>query len=165
MPISSVNNSISFTANNAAENSQAKDKRDAEKKVVTGGGAVAATTAAARTKAAKSGFDMFDSASKVSKGMKGVTETTTVAAKTAKQAKGLGAKIAENARWVKNSILNWGSKFKNMKYIKPIVESKAFMKFAGALGYGFGFITLISGASDIVKVTTETVESKVLNKD
>ena len=106
---------------------------------------------------------MFDSASKVSKGMKGLTETTRTATDVAKKSKGLFAKVAENARWAKNAILNWGTKFKSMKYVKPLVESKIFRAGAGALGYGFGFITLISGVSDIAKVTSETIESKVAN--
>lgn len=157
----SLNERITFTSQPANNNNS--DNKDAEKKVVTGGGAIAATTAAARTKAAKSGFDMFDSASKVSKGMKGFTETTKTAADVAKQSKGLFAKVAENARWAKNAILNWGTKFKSMKYVKPLVESKIFRAGAGALGYGFGFITLISGVSDIAKVTSETIESKISN--
>lgn len=160
----SINDKIAFTANSSAGRSD-KDRKEAEKKVVTGGGAVAATATAARAKAAKSGFDMFESASKVSKGMKGVTTATTTASKVAKQSKGLWGKVAENAKWAKNAIMNWGSKFKNLKFVKPLVNSKLFMKFAGFLGYGFGVVTLIAGMSDIVKVTTDTVEKNVLNKD
>lgn len=158
----SFNNQITYTSN---PNTKNEEKRDAEKKVVTGGGAVAATTAAARSKAAKSGFDMFNSAKKVSQGMKGVTEATKTATNVAKQTKGLWAKVAENARWAKNSILTWGSKFKNTRFIKPLIKSPIFRGAAGALGYGFGFVTLISGLSDITKVTTEAVEGKLLHND
>lgn len=140
----SLNERITFTSQPA--NSNNSDKKDAEKKVVTGGGAIAATTAAARTKAAKSGFDMFDSASKMSKGMKGLTETTKTATDVAKKSKGLFAKVAENARWAKNAILSRS----------PILKFGA-----SAIGYAFGFITLISGISDIAKVTSETIESKI----
>ena len=157
----SFNERITFTSQTINNNNS--DKKDTEKKVVTGGGAIAATTAAVRTKAAKSGFDMFDSASKMSKGMKGFTETTKTASDVAKKSKNLFVKVAENAKWAKNAILNWGTKFKSMKYVKPLVESKIFKAGAGALGYGFGFITLISGISDIAKVTSETIESKVSN--
>ena len=160
----SFNDIIAFTANPSTEKSD-KDRRDAEKKVVTGGGAVAATATAARAKAAKSGFDMFESASKVSKGMKGVTTTAKVTNTVTKQSKGLWSKVAGNAKWAKNAIMNWGSKFKNMKFIKPLVNSKLFMKFAGFLGYGFGVVTLIAGMSDIVKVTSDAVEKNVLHKD
>ena len=150
----SLNDRITFTAqqpvNNNTENN---DKRDAEKKVVTGGGAIAATTAAARAKAMKSGGDMYSS---TARGIKGFTETTKTAANVAKKTKSLWAKVAENAKWAKNAILN-------AKYIRPIMKNKLVMGFAGALGYGFGFITLISGASDIVKVATETVEGKLGN--
>lgn len=97
--------------------------------------------------------------------MKGVRETTRTAANVAKQTKGLWAKVAENARWAKDAILNWGSKFKNMKFIRPIVKSPLFKGAAGALGYGFGIVTLISGLSDITKVTTEAVEGKLLHNE
>ena len=90
--------------------------------------------------------------------MKGFTQTTKTASVVANQSKSLWVKVVENAKWAKNSILNWGSKFKNLKYIKPLVESRLFRAGAGALGYGFGFVTLASGISDIAKVTTETVE-------
>ena len=158
----SFNDKIAYTSN--PEFSR-ENKKDAEKKVVTGGGAVAAATATVKTKAAKSGFDMFSSAKKVSKGMKGFTETTRTAANVAKQTKGLWAKVAENARWAKDAIMNWGSKFRNMKFIRPIVKSPLFRGAAGALGYGFGFVTLISGLSDITKVTTEAVEGKLLHNE
>ncbi len=158
----SFNDKIAYTSN---PDSHSEAKKDAEKKVVTGGGAVAAATATARAKAAKSGFDMFSSAKKVSQGMKGVRETTRTAANVAKQTKGLWAKVAENARWAKDAILNWGSKFKNMKFIRPIVKSPLFKGAAGALGYGFGIVTLISGLSDITKVTTEAVEGKLLHNE
>lgn len=138
-------------------------QKDAEKQVVTGGGAIAATTAAANTKAAKSGFDMFSSASIVSNGMKTTTEAAKVAGKVTKQTKSLWSKVAENARWCKDAVMNWGSKFKNLKLVKPLVESKAFRYCAGGLGYAFGAVTLISGLSDIAKVTSETIESKMTN--
>ena len=146
-----------------AHTGRSQKQKDAEKQVVTGGGAIAATTAAANTKAAKSGFDMFASASKVSKGMKTTTEAAKVAGDVTKKTKGLWAKVAENARWCKDPVLNWGSKFKNLKFVKPLVESKAFRYCAGGLGYAFGAVTLISGLSDIAKVTSETIESKMAN--
>ena len=157
----SLNERITFTAAPSYTGSD-KDKKDAEKKVVTGGGAIAATTAAARTKAVKSGFDMFDSAPKISKGMTGLTETTKTAVGVAKKTKGLNQKVAQNAKWAKNAILNWGNNLKKMKYIKPLVESKIFRGCAGALGYGFGFVTFISGLSDITKVTAETIQDKIV---
>lgn len=155
----SLNERITFTAQPA--NKTENDKKDAEKKVVTGGGAVAATTAAARSKAMKSGVDLFSTSEKAAKGIKGVTETTKTVTSVAKQSKGLWPKIVENVKWAKTKILNWGAKFKNMKLIRLLVQSKAFKLFAGALGYLFGFVTLVSGLSDIGKVTTEMVESKV----
>ncbi len=159
----SFNDKIAYTSN--PQTSKEQDKKEAEKKVVTGGGAVAAATATARAKAAKSGFDMFNSTKKVSQGMKGVTETTKTAANVAKQTKGLWAKVCENAKWAKDAVLNWGSRFKNMKLIKPIVKSPLFKGVAGFLGYGFGIVTLISGLSDITKVTTEAVEGKLLHNN
>lgn len=126
-------------------------QKDAEKQVVTGGGALAAT------KAAKSGVDKFTKAGKVA------TETIKTTKETVKQAKGLWGKVVSSAKWATDSIMNWGSKFKNLKFVKPLVESKAFRYCAGGLGYAFGAVTLISGLSDIAKVTSETIESKMAN--
>ncbi len=156
----SLNDRLTFTSNPRPVKSD-KDN-DAEKKVVTGGGAVAATTTAAKARAAKS-FDVFNSAKEVSKGMKPLTETTKTAKNIAKQSKSLWAKVTENAKWATKSIINWSEKFKNMKYIKPLVESKVFRAGAGALGYGFGFVTLASGISDIAKVTSDTIDSQLNN--
>ncbi len=156
----SLNDRLTFTSN--TQTAKPDKDNDTEKKVITGGGAIAATTSAAKARAAKS-FDVFNSASKVSKGMQGFTETTKTVKNVAKQSKGLWAKVTENAKWAKNSILNWGGKFKNMKYIKPLVENRLFKAGAGALGYGFGFVTLASGIADIAKVTTEMVENKLNN--
>ena len=154
---------VSFESTNVSYNYQnrTQEQKDKDKKIVTGGGAIAATTAAANTKAAKSGFDMFSSASKVSKGMKNINETTKIAGDISKKSKGLWAKVCKNAKWAKNAIINWGSKFKNMKFIKPIVSSKLFRGCAGALGYGFGVITLISGLSDISKTASDAINSKI----
>lgn len=135
-----------------------KEQKDAEKKVVTGGGAVAATASVTNLKATKSGVDMFASTGKISRGMSTVTNTTKTASNVAKQTKSLWAKVGENARWAKDAILNWGTKFRNMKMIKPLVESRAFRGCAGFLGYGFGAVTLISGLSDITKVASDAVE-------
>lgn len=150
---------ISFTS------SEKDNKRDAEKKVVTGGGAVAATASVTRAKAARSGFDMFASSKEVAKGMRSVTGTARTVNQTVKQTTSLWGKVCENAKWAKCAILNWGSKFKNMKIIKPLVESKMFRGCAGALGYGFGLVTLISGCSDIAKVASEAAEGNLLNKN
>lgn len=149
---------ISFTSMSKEE------KKDAEKKVVTGGGAVAATATATRARAARSGFDMFASSKEVAKGMKTVTGTAKTVTSTVKQTTSLWGKVCENAKWAKDAIIGWGSKFKNLKIIKPLVESRAFRFGAGALGYGFGLVTLISGISDVAKVATEAAEGNLLNK-
>lgn len=146
-------NTITFTGNE-----RTPERKEAEKKVVTGGGAVAATASVTNLKATKSGVDMFASTGKISRGMSTVTNTTKTASNVAKQTKSLWAKVGENARWAKDAILNWGTKFRNMKMIKPLVESRAFRGCAGFLGYGFGAVTLISGLSDITKVASDAVE-------
>ena len=151
--IASINPMISFTA-------RSEERKDAEKKVVTGGGAVAATTTAARAKATKSGFDMFASSKKVSQGMKDISWTTRTLSSTVKKSTTLWGKVCENAKWAKNSIIGWSGKFKNSKLIRPLVQNKLFRGCAGALGYGFGIVTLISGLSDIAKVTTDAMQNK-----
>lgn len=154
MPI----NAISFTSNETGNR-----KNDSEKKVVTGGGAIAATASAGRVKAAKSGFDMFASSKQVSQGMRNITNTTKEFQNVANQTKSLWTRVCENAKWAKDAILNFGSKFTNSKFLKPLIESKLFRGCAGFLGYGFGVVTLISGLSDIVNVTTDTAQSHILN--
>lgn len=154
MPISFNTANIAFTGKERSQK-----QKDAEKKVVTGGGAIAATTSAAKLKSTKSGFDMFASAGKVSKGMSTVTNTAKTAQKVAKQSTSLWSKVCKNARWAKDAVLNWGTKFKNMRLIKPLVKSPVFKGIAGALGYGFGAITLIAGLADITKVTSDAIEN------
>lgn len=151
----SLNSKIAFTSNQPIPHR--KDK-DSEKKVVTGGGAVAATTAAARARGAKSGFSMFNSATNVSRG---ITTSAQIASNTAKRTQGLWAKVVENARWAKKAVLNWGATLQKSKFLKPLVNSKLFRFGAGTLGYGFGAVTMISGLSDITKVTTEAIEKQV----
>lgn len=150
---------IAFTS------SEQDKKRDAEKKVVTGGGAVAATATATRARAARSGFDMFASSKEVAKGMKTVTGTAKTVNQTLKQTTSLWGKVCENAKWAKNAVLSWGSKFKNMKHIRPLVENPVFRGAAGFLGYGFGLVTLISGCSDIAKVASDAAQGHLLNKE
>ena len=159
----SVNNNLTFTSKTVRkgriaihQRQRSEKEKETEKKVVTGGGAVAATTAAARTKAAKSGLSMFDATSR----MKNITNATKTASTVAKETKGLWAKVVENAKWAKNAVINWGSKLKNTRMLKPLINSKLFQFGAGFLGYGFGFVTLISGLSDISKVTTDVIEKQ-----
>ncbi len=149
----SLNERISFTSNPAPQ-ARNRDK-DAEKKIVAGGGAIAA----------KSGFDMFASASKVSKGMKGVAGVAKTTTAVTKQTTGLWAKVVENAKWAKDAVLNWGAKVKGMKVLKPLVNSKLYKFGAGFFGYGFGFVTLISGLSDISKVATDAIDENILHKN
>lgn len=157
MPIT-VDSKISYTGMSREQ------KKDAEKKVVTGGGAIAATAAATNSRAARSGFNMFASSKEVAKGMKTVSGAAKTVNSTVKQTASLWSKVCENAKWAKNAVMSWGSKFKNLKYIKPLVESRVFKFGAGALGYGFGLVTLISGCSDIAKVATEACEGNLFNK-
>lgn len=140
-----------------------KDKKnEAEKKVVTGGGAVAATaSAASKSKAAKSGFNMFNSARTLNNGMQTVTKTAESAGVVVKKTTSLWGKVCENAKWAKNSIIEWGKNLKNAKCLKPLLTSSAFRGFAGLLGYGFGLVTLISGLSDIAHVTADTIEKNI----
>ena len=146
-----VSLNVAFTGNT-------NDRRDTEKKVVTGGGAIAATASATRVKAARSGFDMFASSAKVSQGMKTVTGTARTVKNTVSRTTSLWSKVCGNAKWAKKSVLEWGNKFKGSKFIKPLVENRLFRGCAGFLGYGFGLVTLISGCSDIVKVATDTIQ-------
>lgn len=157
------NISVDTSISNNYRNQRDKDN-DTGKKVVAGGGAVAATSTAMRARAARSGFDMFNSSSKVARGMKGFTETTKTVNGVAKQTRGLWGKVVENSRWAKSAIIKWGNNLKT-GCLKPLLKSKLFKGCAGALGYGFGFVTLISGLSDIGKVTTEAIENRMLNKN
>lgn len=137
--------------------SQDKEDKKTEKKIIAGGGTVAGTATIARANAAKNGFNIVNETKKISEGMKGVQTATSTATNVAKKTVGLWGKVKENAAWATNKIIKWGESLKNAKYIKPLINSKAFRFSAGALGYGFGLVTLISGLSDIAKVTTDTL--------
>lgn len=139
-----INPQVTFTQ-------RSQEQKDAEKKVVTGTGAVAATGAAANAKAAKSGVDLFTSSSK---GIKNFSKATKTANEVAKKSTSLFSKICNSVKSVKNSILNW-------KYIKPFANNRHVIGCAKGLGYGFGVITLIAGAADIVKAVVNNLEDKV----
>ncbi len=126
-------------------------KKEAGKKIVTGGGVVGAAATASR-------FDAFKSAKSLSAGMKGITNSAKVVTNVSKQSRGIWAKAAENMKWAKGAILKWGLKFQNMRIVKYMVASPAFRGLASFLGYGFGILTLISGCSDIVKVTSDAID-------
>lgn len=149
---------ITFTSNMATDDKRKK----AEKDIVTGGGAVAATTAATSSKAARSGFNMFASSKQVTQGMKNITDATKEAQAVTKKSMSLWKKVCENAKWAKGAILNWGSKFKSLKYVKPLVESRVFRGCAGVLGYGFGAITMISGLADIFNFASDAAQGHLL---
>ena len=117
---------------------RSQEQKDAEKKILAGGGAIA--------------------------GVKTFTTATKTTAEVTKKASTLGAKASGNFRWVKDAILNWKTKFGKIGFLKPILESKAYARCAGALGYIFGVATLISGGSDIVKVATDAAQGKLLEK-
>jgi hypothetical protein len=147
---------VTFTANN-------DDKRkDTEKKVVTGGGAAAAAGA---TVTRRPGFDMFKSSQKLTQGMNKVTSTVNNAQNVVKKSTTLWGRVCENAKWAKGAILNWGAKFKNMKYVRPLIENPAFRFCAGSLGVAFGLITMISGLADVTKVATDAVNGQLSNKE
>lgn len=152
MPVSM---NVAFTSLPVTNRSQ--ERKDAEKQVVTGGGALAATGAAANAKATKSGVGLFAT------GTKNIKDAAKAAEQLTKETTSLMGKINKTAKWVKNSIIEWGGKFKDMKYIKPLINNRVFRFGAGVIGYGFGVITLISGLSDISKVATDSFD-KITNK-
>lgn len=153
-------NTISFTGNGTKTSSNEKmtkeEKKEAAKKAVEGGGAVAATTAAV-SKGSKNGVDMFTKASKASQGLQKSSETLQAASNTLQKTSGLWNKCKNAYKSAKNSIIEWGKTAKTWKFIKPLLESRAFRYVAGFLGYGFGIVTLITGLGDVAKTATDAV--------
>lgn len=142
-----------------AENrTQEEKKKEAAKKAVEGGGAVAATAKLTSNK--KAGVDFFTKASEASGGMKKSVEALKTASETAKKSTSLWSKCANAVKSTKASIIEWGSTVKANRLVKPLLASKAFRYFAGFLGYGFGVVTLITGAGDIVDVANDAVNGK-----
>ena len=127
---------------------RSQEQRDAEKKVVTGAGV---TGAAVQVNKSKKAFDMFASSKKLTQFGNTVTNTAKTVNETVKKSTGLWAKVSENFKWAKGAVMNWGAKFKNLKYIKPLIESPIFRGIAGIAGFAFGLVTLISGVSEIAK--------------
>ena len=130
---------------------RSQEQRDAEKKVVTGAGVTGAAVQANRSKKA---FDMFASSKKLTQMSGTVADTAKKVNMVAKQSTGLWAKVGENFKWAKGAVMKWGSQFKNLKYIKPIVESAPFRGVASLAGLGFGAVTFISGAAEIAKAAS-----------
>lgn len=140
---------------------QSQERKDAEKKVVTGAGVTGAAVQMGRTRSA---FNMFESSKKLTQGMSVVTDATKNVNMIAKKSTGLWALVKDNFRWAKASVLKWGDQFKNLKYIKPLIESAAFKGVAGLAGLGFGLVTFITGASEIAKTATDVIDEHQLNR-
>ncbi len=160
-------NTISFTASKEKTSSTRKmtdeEKKEAAKKAVEGGGAVAATSAFSGKKA---GMDLFTKAEKASAELKKGSETIKVVGETATKTKSLWGRCSQAVRNTKNSIIEWGASVKTWKIFKPLLQSRAFRFCAGALGYGFGLVTLITGLGDIVSVTSDTLSKNLIkNKE
>ena len=130
---------------------RSQEQRDAEKKVVTGAGV---TGAAVQVNRSKKAFDMFASSKKLTQLSGDVADVAKKVNTVAKQSTGLMAKVSENFGWAKAQVLKWGSQFKNLKYIKPLVESAPFRGVASLAGLGFGAVTFISGAAEIAKAAS-----------
>lgn len=133
-------------------------KKEAAKKTIEGGGAVAAT--AKITSSKKAGVDFFTKAGEASGGLRRSAETLRTASETAKKSTSLWSKCSRAVKSTKASIIEWGATVKANRLIKPLLASKAFRYFAGFLGYGFGVVTLITGAGDIVDVANDAVNGK-----
>lgn len=139
---------------------RSQEQRDAEKKVVTGAGVTGAAVQMGRSKNA---FSMFKSTQKLTQFSGNATKTVKTANLVAKKSTGLIAKVAENFNWAKGAVLKWGAQFKNLKYIKPLINSPIFKGVAGLAGFGFGLVTFISGASEIAKTATDIIEERQIN--
>lgn len=140
---------------------QPQERKDAEKKVVTGAGATAGAVQVSRTKSA---FNLFNSSKKLQNGINFTQNTIKEAGIVAKKTTGLWASVKANCQWAKTAVLNWGDKFQNLKYIKPLIKSPIFKGIAGIAGFGFGVVTLISGASEIARTATDVIDEHQLNQ-
>ena len=140
---------------------QPQERKDAEKKIATGAGATAGAVQVSRTKSA---FSFFNSSKKLQQGMGLAQNTMKEASLVAKKTTGLWATVKANCAWAKTSILKWGEQFKSLRYIKPLIESPVFKGIAGIAGFGFGVVTLITGASEIAKTATDVIEEHQLNQ-
>lgn len=140
---------------------QPQERKDAEKKVVTGAGATAGAVQVSRTKSA---FNFFNSTKKAQQSLSFASNTMKEANMVAKKTTGLWAAVKANCSWARTSILSWGEQLKNLKYIKPLIASPIFKGVAGLAGLGFGLVTFISGASEIAKTATDVIDEHQLNK-
>ena len=140
---------------------RSQEQKDAEKKVVTGAGVTGAAVQMGRSKNA---FAMFKSTQKLTQLSSSATNTARTVNMVAKRTTGLWAKVGENFKWAKGAVLKWGNQFKNLKYIKPIIESAAFKGVAGLAGIAFGIVTLISGVSEIAETATDVIDEHQLNR-
>lgn len=156
---------ITFNTIKTSYANRSQEQKDSEKKMVAGGGAAAAAVSTARhAKTARTGFDVVSSSRSLSNGMTAVSNTSQSAMNVVRKSSGLWSKVCENAKWLKGKIITWGETVKGMKYIKPILKSRAFKFAAGAAGYAFGAITLISGIGEIATATKSSFENNPLLK-
>lgn len=144
-----------FLGVSSRESSDDSDKRkEAAKDAVKGGGAVAATSAALSN---GKKVDMFRKAGKASKDLEKGSIALKNVGQATKKATGLFAKCKKAYSTTKSSIVEWGRTVKASRFVKPLLESRAFRWGAGLAGYGFGFVTLVTGLGDIAKFTLDSI--------
>lgn len=116
---------------------QAK-RKDAEQKVATGVGATGAGAAAYQAKRTT-----------VNRTLQGwftnLTNTTKAARQNAAEVTGLAGKFKQNFARFSSDIMSKAMKFKEMKFIGPIVKSPVMKGAAGIFGGAMAFFALVTG--------------------
>ena len=149
MRIYSINSNLYF-----GNTMNSSDNNDKAKKAATVAGAGAAGVAAAKTP-----FSQFSQLSRMNKQVNAAAKDIKAAQEMVTAGKASGSVISsfgKNLTKYKNSILQFGQKFTNSKFIKPIIESKLYHGAAGFTGGILAGCVTLAGIGDI----TNTVVRK-----
>lgn len=125
--------------------------RDDKKHVTAGEVATATGATAAGASATKGGsWNVFKRLSK------NTGDTLKVTANAAKQTKKASSAFSRNVKYIKDSIIQWGEKFKNSRLLKPFFTNRLFKAVAGGIGTFTAVCIFISGIGDMVNTTVKS---------
>ncbi|MDR1327796.1 MAG: hypothetical protein LBJ74_05255 [Heliobacteriaceae bacterium] len=149
---------VSFTAEKRHLTDEQKKKVEGTKEVAVGGTAIYGGHKITQ----KQVFQSFKTLNKTSNmAVQGMNTTT----KVIKQSTSLWSRVANNVKWAKGATIDGAQRFAKSPLIKSLVENRAFRGLAGVFGYGFGFVSLITGLTDISNTAAYAVHKMTKNAD
>lgn len=127
---------------------QQQKRKETTQTVATGVGATGGFAASARTYATKRGLNAAKGEKTLEMMLEATQNVTQTASQNTEVARGLWATFRRNVKVFSNDFLLQVAKFKNSKFIGPIIKSPLTKKVAGAFGGAMAFFVLVTGVNE-----------------